>query len=173
PGLPGAAWSSVRRVLCARRQASACSRAPEPTTSTFTRRVYSRCCEVSAAARRSSSSRRQRCSSGSFFLPRRTQIVRAAATITGTKIDSATTTCVQVLPLSAGTATSREHVLARGAHADELDRQLQRRRHELDVLVRRPGQLRQRRRLVERLPPARENLPHGLGVVEVRLMGRE
>ena len=40
PGLPGAACSSVRRGLCASRHASACSRAPEPTRSTFTRRVY-------------------------------------------------------------------------------------------------------------------------------------
>ena len=37
PGLPGAACSSVSAGLCARRHASACSRAPEPTTSTFTR----------------------------------------------------------------------------------------------------------------------------------------
>ena len=36
PGLPGAAWSSVSAGLAARRQASACSRAPEPTRSTFT-----------------------------------------------------------------------------------------------------------------------------------------
>ena len=37
PGLPGAACSSVSAGLCASRHASACSRAPEPTTSTFTR----------------------------------------------------------------------------------------------------------------------------------------
>src|SRR6185437_9572647 len=36
PGFPGAAWSSERRALCDSRQASACSRAPEPTRSTFT-----------------------------------------------------------------------------------------------------------------------------------------
>ena len=41
PGFPGAAWSSVSDGLCASCQASACSRAPEPTRSTFTRRVYS------------------------------------------------------------------------------------------------------------------------------------
>src|SRR5436190_18738118 len=37
PGLPGAACSSLKDGLCASRHASACSRAPEPTTSTFTR----------------------------------------------------------------------------------------------------------------------------------------
>ena len=42
PGLPGAAWSSVRPGLCSRRHASACSRAPEPTTTTCTRRGYLR-----------------------------------------------------------------------------------------------------------------------------------
>ena len=40
PGLPGAACSSVRRGLCASRHARACSRAPEPTSRTFTGRVY-------------------------------------------------------------------------------------------------------------------------------------
>jgi hypothetical protein len=40
PGFPGAACNSVRPGLCAIRQASACSRAPDPTIRTFTRRVY-------------------------------------------------------------------------------------------------------------------------------------
>src|SRR5436190_19043134 len=40
PGFPGAACSSVRVGLCASRHASACSRAPEPTSSTFTRGAY-------------------------------------------------------------------------------------------------------------------------------------
>ena len=39
PGLPGAACSSVSRGLCASFQASACSRPPDPTTRTFTRRM--------------------------------------------------------------------------------------------------------------------------------------
>src|SRR6185312_7783770 len=42
PGLPGAAWSSVSDGLRAMLQASACSRAPEPTRSTRTRGVYFR-----------------------------------------------------------------------------------------------------------------------------------
>src|SRR5437764_8712589 len=48
PGLPGAAWSSASVGLCASRHASACSRAPEPTRSTRTRRVY---CGVSCFPR--------------------------------------------------------------------------------------------------------------------------
>ncbi len=116
PGLPGAAWSSVSRVLCASRQASACSRAPEPTTSTFTRRVYSDLC--------SSLSRRQRCSSGSSFAPRRTLTVRTAVTITGTKIESATMICVQVEGVRASMRPrSRENALACRADPDKLDRQ--------------------------------------------------
>src|SRR2546423_15082384 len=42
PGFPGAACRSSRRGLWLSFQASACSRPPEPTTRTFTRRVYSR-----------------------------------------------------------------------------------------------------------------------------------
>ena len=40
PGFPGAACSSSSRGLCASLHASACSRPPDPTRSTFTRRVY-------------------------------------------------------------------------------------------------------------------------------------
>ena len=36
PGLPGAAWSSSTSGLCTSFQASACSRPPDPTKSTFT-----------------------------------------------------------------------------------------------------------------------------------------
>ena len=51
PGLPGAACSAASRALRASFQASACSRPPEPTTSTLTGRVYS-------ASRRDSDRRR-------------------------------------------------------------------------------------------------------------------
>src|SRR5882757_7176847 len=44
PGLPGAACSSLRRELRERAQASACSRPPDPTTSTFTQAIV---CESS------------------------------------------------------------------------------------------------------------------------------
>src|SRR5947199_1385519 len=50
---------------------------------------------ASRRARYSSCARRRRFSSESFFLPRRTTIVIASVAITGTKIDSATTSCVQ------------------------------------------------------------------------------
>ena len=53
PGLPGAAWSSAREGLCASDRASACSRAPEPTRSTFTAESN----RVSAAAQTRTRSR--------------------------------------------------------------------------------------------------------------------
>src|SRR5512133_2584652 len=40
PGFPGAQWSSVKPGLRASFHASACSRPPDPTRSTFTTRVY-------------------------------------------------------------------------------------------------------------------------------------
>ena len=42
PGCPARRGAPSGSGLCARRHASACSRAPEPTTKTFTRRVYFR-----------------------------------------------------------------------------------------------------------------------------------
>ena len=50
PGLPGAAWSSVRLGLRASRHASACSRAPEPTTTTCTAGVLRVYCGVPSSA---------------------------------------------------------------------------------------------------------------------------
>src|SRR5215208_5771036 len=52
PGFPGAQCSSVMPGLCASFHASACSRPPDPTTSTFTRRLYS-CLRTAGAAQES------------------------------------------------------------------------------------------------------------------------
>jgi FdhD protein len=48
PGLPGAAWISTASPERESAQTSACSRAPEPTTSTFTRRSYVESSDVEA-----------------------------------------------------------------------------------------------------------------------------
>jgi len=51
PGFPGAACSSVSRLLCAIFQASACSRPPDPTIRTFTRASLRRPAGVSNTCR--------------------------------------------------------------------------------------------------------------------------
>ena len=91
----------------------------------------------------------RRAASGSFRLARMKATVSQMVTINGTKIDARDD------DRRPGRRGVREHVLgedaiARGADADQLDRDSERPRHELDVRAAGRRQLFERRRVVER-----------------------
>ena len=152
-----------RRGLRASRHASACSRAPEPTSSTFTRRVYSGG-RLLASARPTgadpAAASASRPGSSRFAAQ---DVPRASAAVT---IDAARRSTGAIDHLESPSSSGRErrasgeHALARRADADELDRDAEVRSTNSTYSRAAAGSSSTRGRVVERLLPAGEHLPH-------------